>query len=694
MKYTWLLGVLGGLLGMTSRTSAQSYLALRINEVIADNETQNPADVIINGVGGARADMVELYNTGSEAVELGTSAPGESLALTDTPTLSVSPTAWTFPQGTTILPGGFLVVFCDSDSLTQGSCELHTDFGIASDGTEPLTLWGPETQEDGKTVRRMIDQVWLPPLSADVSFGRFPDGAGPAPVPLSEVLDTFRFYPQGTSTLGVCTELPVDCAGNLAKKRFCQGAPNASMGGNVAPHVHLVKHSSNNPAAGESVKLRVKVDDEKGPETPNIAQVELVYKVNGGAEQRVGMIYDVKTGVQQTTYDCNGSLPGGDQCPNPFDLFTFWDGQIPGQLAGAVVEFYLSVVDAQGASDTSPDLLCPAGVGPCDRDFGGPGCSIDVQSSSCDPPRAGLKYVACRTPFRYKVAATARPEIASVVINEVVANQDGILIDVTEPACIPADMCGDAKPDCCKSREDFLELFNNSQTTVSLAGLWLSDGPFNPQVWQFPPGSKIAPREHLIVWLDRDGGKCPDDMAMNKPCFWECPDPNNPAMQEYHANFALNASEDDIYLFDTEANGFGVVHGVEFTGLSLNHSLALLEDGDRNGCWIAVQNPTPGESNLGKCLRRSFLRGDADGNCSVDLTDAVFTLNYLFTGGKVPQCPDAADSDDNGRVELTDAVYTLGYLFLGSRPPPLPGVETAGIDPTIDELGTCNPPRC
>ncbi len=689
MKYKWLLGVLGILLGMPALTSAQSYLALRINEVIADNETQSPADV-----GGARADMVEIYNTGSESVNLGNSASGESLALTDTPTLPVSPPAWTFPEGTTIPPGGFIIVFCDIDSSMQGDCELHTDFGIASDGTEPLTLWGPETQEAGKTVRRMIDQVWLPPLSADVSFGRFPDGAGPAPVPLSEVLDTFHFYPRGTSTLGICAELTTPCANNLAKKRFCQGAPNASMGGNVAPHVSLVAHSSNNPAAGESVKLRVKVDDEKGPEMPNIARVEIVYKVNGGAEQRAGMIYDVTTGVQQTTYDCNGSLPGGERCPNPFDFFTLWDGQIPGQVAGAVVEFYLSVLDAQGASDTSPDILCPAGVGPCDRDFGGPGCSVDQESSSCVPPRSGLKYVACRTPFRYKVAATVRPAIASVVINEVIANQDEILKDLTEPPCTEADNCG-AKTDCCKFREDFLELFNNSQTeTVSLAGLWLSDGPFNPQVWQFPSGSSIAPREHLIIWLDRDGGKCPDNMAMNKPCFWECPDPNNPGTKEYHTNFALNASADEIYLFDTEANGFGVVHGVEFTGLSLNHSLALVPDGSRNGCWIDVEDPTPRERNLGVCLRKSFLRGDANANCGVELSDAVFTLNYLFTGGKVPLCQDAADADDNGKLQLTDAVYTLGYLFLGSIAPPPPGAETAGIDPTVDELGTCNPPSC
>jgi len=81
-----------------------------------------------------------------------------------------------------------------------------------------------------------------------------------------------------------------------------------------------------------------------------------------------------------------------------------------------------------------------------------------------------------------------------------------------------------------------------------------------------------------------------------------------------------------------------------------------------------------------------FVRGNADGNGSEDLTDGVFVLNYLFQGGPRPASLDAADSNDDGTVDLTDAVYFLNYLFLGG-PPPLSPHPQAGSDPTHDQLG-------
>ena len=52
--------------------------------------------------------------------------------------------------------------------------------------------------------------------------------------------------------------------------------------------------------------------------------------------------------------------------------------------------------------------------------------------------------------------------------------------------------------------EDWLELYNNSDATVSLDGLYLSDDPTDLLVWEFPSGLTIAPGEYLIVWCDKD----------------------------------------------------------------------------------------------------------------------------------------------------------------------------------------------
>ena len=83
-----------------------------------------------------------------------------------------------------------------------------------------------------------------------------------------------------------------------------------------------------------------------------------------------------------------------------------------------------------------------------------------------------------------------------------------------------------------------------------------------------------------------------------------------------------------------------------------------------------------------------FLRGDANSDGQVDITDAVKLLLYLFGGTGAPTCLDALDVDDNARIELTDAVYILGYLFQ-SRAAPLPPFPTRGNDPTSGDPFGC-----
>jgi hypothetical protein len=84
-----------------------------------------------------------------------------------------------------------------------------------------------------------------------------------------------------------------------------------------------------------------------------------------------------------------------------------------------------------------------------------------------------------------------------------------------------------------------------------------------------------------------------------------------------------------------------------------------------------------------------FFRGDSNSDQTIDLSDPIYTLAYLFLGGSDPVCPDAADADDNGKLELTDAVVTLGFLFgIGSDAGPLPRLGREH-DATPDGLGPC-----
>jgi hypothetical protein len=92
---------------------------------------------------------------------------------------------------------------------------------------------------------------------------------------------------------------------------------------------------------------------------------------------------------------------------------------------------------------------------------------------------------------------------------------------------------------------------------------------------------------------------------------------------------------------------------------------------------LADRVPAPAEAD--------FLRGDANGDLRLAITDVLVTLNYLFLDGAPPACLDAADADDSGRLNITDPAAMLGWLFLESAPLP-PPLEAPGPDPTPDAL--------
>lgn len=83
----------------------------------------------------------------------------------------------------------------------------------------------------------------------------------------------------------------------------------------------------------------------------------------------------------------------------------------------------------------------------------------------------------------------------------------------------------------------------------------------------------------------------------------------------------------------------------------------------------------------------SFIRGDANDDGAVDLSDAVYVLDHLFLGGAQPYCGDAADANDDGQVEISDPIVVLNALFQGTTVIPVPYPES-GYDPSADEL-TC-----
>lgn len=105
-------------------------------------------------------DWIELYNPGNNPVSVA------GLYLTDDRAV---PRKWQFPprsvNATTIGAKGYLLVWADGDVSDPG---LHASFRLGSDGDQ-VYLYGA----DGVT---LIDSLKFGPQTADVSFGRYPDG--------------------------------------------------------------------------------------------------------------------------------------------------------------------------------------------------------------------------------------------------------------------------------------------------------------------------------------------------------------------------------------------------------------------------------------------------------------------------------------------------------------------------------------
>ena len=143
----------------------------------------------------------------------------------------------------------------------------------------------------------------------------------------------------------------------------------------------------------------------------------------------------------------------------------------------------------------------------------------------------------------------------SVVINELMADNDTIV----------ADPQGDY--------DDWLELYNLSDTAVMLTGMYLSDKEDELTQWEFPENTQISANGYLVVWLD-------DDVD---------------AAEGLHANFKLSKNGETVILVGTDAHGNRVLDKVTFEAQETDVALGRLPDGTGN---FQVVQATPGAPNM------------------------------------------------------------------------------------------------
>ena len=124
---------------------------VKINEFLASNSAANADE------SGEFDDWIELHNPTEETLDL------SNLHLTDN---SDNLTKWQLPEGSTIEPAGFLLIWCDEDG-SQGP--LHANFKLSASG-EFIAF----VDSNGLNI---IDSLAFGPQTTDISWGRSPDGS-------------------------------------------------------------------------------------------------------------------------------------------------------------------------------------------------------------------------------------------------------------------------------------------------------------------------------------------------------------------------------------------------------------------------------------------------------------------------------------------------------------------------------------
>ena len=128
-------------------------MGLYINEFMASNAT-----TILDSF-GVYSDWVEIYNSTLQEIDLSGFGISDSIA---------QPMKYRLPEGTSIAPGGYLVIFLSGNEGMHNG-ELHAPFGLRA-YEEDVVL----SSANG----RIVDSCSYSRMEADVSMARTPDGTG------------------------------------------------------------------------------------------------------------------------------------------------------------------------------------------------------------------------------------------------------------------------------------------------------------------------------------------------------------------------------------------------------------------------------------------------------------------------------------------------------------------------------------
>jgi hypothetical protein len=110
--------------------------------------------------------------------------------------------------------------------------------------------------------------------------------------------------------------------------------------------------------------------------------------------------------------------------------------------------------------------------------------------------------------------------------------------------------------------------------------------------------------------------------------------------------------------------GYGYTDATGYALIQLGRPIAGSEPLD---LVVTAYNKTTYTAEI--AVSGGYTVGDANGDGSINVADAIWILNYLFKNGPAPDPLEAGDCNCDQTVDAGDAIYLLNYLFKEGPPP-------------------------
>ncbi len=128
-------------------------------------------------------------------------------------------------------------------------------------------------------------------------------------------------------------------------------------------------------------------------------------------------------------------------------------------------------------------------------------------------------------------------------------------------------------PDEYGETDDWIELYNTSDSAIDIGGLYVSDETENPKKWQIPANTTMQPHGFILLWAD-----------------------GQPEQGMLHMNFKLNIEGETVSLFCDDGISYGFIDTLTYEYFFANKTIGRYKDGDTGIFELAI--PTPGDTNI------------------------------------------------------------------------------------------------